>query len=168
MTLTTPAPATVPVRPAPPRRAGRRRSWPRIVTGYALTMLVVVTIVFALPRAMPGDPLARFKVVDLDTGYTPSQDDIDAVTSHYGFDRPLVEQYFSYLGRLARGDLGRSISHDTEVRKLLGMTLPWTLLLVGTALAVSTLLSFVAGVAAAWSRGHAGDRITTVALTVLN
>lgn len=169
LTLITAAPPErLPARPASPERAGARRSWPRIVAGYVLTMFVVVTLVFALPRAMPGDPLARFKVVDYDTGYTPSQDDIDAVTRHYGFDRPLIEQYVSYLSRLARGDLGRSISHDTEVRKLLRMTVPWTLLLVGTALAASTLLSFVAGVAAGWGRGRAGDRITTVSLTVLN
>lgn len=163
-----PAPQTFPARSGSPGRVGGRRSWPRIVASYFFTLWVVVTLVFALPRAMPGDPLARFKVVDYDTGYTPSQDDINAVTRHYGLDRPLVEQYVSYLNRLAHGDLGRSISHDTDVRKLLRMTLPWTLLLVGTALVVSTVLSFVAGVAAGWGRGRAGDRVTTVALTVLN
>ena len=156
-------------RPAAPRgrRRARRRAWPRLVAGYVLTILAVVTIVFFIPRAMPGDPLAGYTLAD-ETGYAPSEADMAALRSHYGLDRPLLEQYTTYLGRLTRGDLGTSISYDLPVRTLLRRALPWTLLLVGTALALSALLSFTAGVAAAWRRGGPGDRLTTVMFTALN
>ena len=74
------------------------------------------------------------------------------------------EQYVDYLADLVRGDLGWSIERRSPVRSLVGSHLPWTLLLVGTALVVSSALSFFTGVDAAWHRGRARDRFLLVVM----
>jgi peptide/nickel transport system permease protein len=120
----------------------------------------VVVVVFALPRAMPGDPLAAA----LEPG-NPNLGDPAvraALQSYYGLDRPLAEQFGHFLGNLVRGDLGVSFSQRVPVSSLIWSHLPWTLLLVGTSLVVSCVLSWLAGVGAAWRRGTARDRAMVV------
>jgi len=145
-------------RPVPPRRSRAVRT----VALYALTLWAVVSVVFLLPRAIPGDPLQALDRPDSGTYVYDSQ--IRAkVAAYYGLDKPLVNQYGSYLRSLGHGDLGWSISQNAPVRRLLVQRLPWTLLLVGGALALSATIGFVAGVTAAWRRGGVVDR-TLIAL----
>jgi peptide/nickel transport system permease protein len=151
---------------APPRPP--RRSWAgaalRAVGLYSLTLVVVVMVVFALPRAMPGDPLTALE--DPDNSLYLSDPEIrDRIRSYYGLDKPLVEQFGSYLAGLVKGDLGFSIARRAPVADLVKAHLPWTLLLMGTSLAIASALSFMAGVAASWRRGRMGDRTLMVALT---
>lgn len=134
---------------------------------YLLTLLVVVTVVFALPRAMPGDPLRALEDPD-DSAYVSDPAVQARLRSYYGLDRPLGAQYRSYLASLARGDLGFSIARKTQVSTLIRAHLPWTLLLTGTSLAIAAALSWVAGLGAAWRRGQPTDRVLTVAVTALN
>ena len=156
-------PPPVPVMPAPARR--RRSAIRRLLFRYVITLLGVVTIVFAIPRAMPGDPLGGLLQ---DEAGTENVEEARAVLAdHYGLDEPLVEQYGRYLRRLASGDLGPSITYGQPVRTMVRDRLPWTLLLVGVSLGFSAALSFVAGVAAAWRRGTFADRFTTSVVTVL-
>jgi len=134
------------------------------VAAYLLTVWVVATVVFALPRAMPGDPLATYSD---DTG-TLSPARRAAFEAHYHLDRPLLVQYREYLGDLVHGDFGTTISGGVPVNLLLRRRLPWTALLVATSLAVSSVLAFAAGVTAAWRRGGRADRDLLVAMTVLH
>jgi peptide/nickel transport system permease protein len=135
-----------------------------ILGSYALTALALVTLIFFLPRAMPGDPLAV--LIDPDSGTTFLDEDTRArVEAHYGLDRPLPDQYVDYLTSVATGDLGWSISRSAPVSELIGDHLPWTLLLMGVSLALAGLLSFVAGVAAAWHRNKPMDRMVLALLT---
>lgn len=132
---------------------------------YALTLLIVATVVFAIPRAMPGDPLAARE----DPGnslYLTNAEARHRLQAYYGLDKPLVAQYGNYLARIARGDLGWSITTNTEVSSLLGQHLPWTALLMVTALGLSSVISFLAGLGAAWRRGGPTDRLLVVVMTV--
>ena len=142
----------------------RRRAYARTLALYAVTLWAVVTLVFALPRTLPGDPLRQ-----LDDPDSPSFVYDDAarqrVAAYYGLDRPLVDQYRAYLAALLRGDFGWSISQNQPVSRLMGQRLPWTLLLTGGALALSSLVSFLAGVTAAWNRNKLGDRALIVVLS---
>ena len=150
----------------PPATAERRRPRFRFVTTlglYAVTLWAVVTLVFFLPRLLPGDPLRQLD--DPDSGsFVYDAAARDRVAAYYGLDRPLVEQYGSYLSDLARGELGWSISQNTPVATLLKDRLPWTLLLTGSALVLSSAISFLAGMTAAWHRGRWADRSLIVAL----
>jgi peptide/nickel transport system permease protein len=129
-----------------------------------VTLLAVVTVVFAIPRAMPGDPIAA-REDPTDSLYVSDAGMRAKLLEYYGLDRPLVSQYRDYMGRIARGDLGWSISRNMPVRDLIRQHLPWTLLLTGVGLALSSAISFVAGIGAAWRRGRARDRLLVVAMT---
>lgn len=141
------------------------RSAVRPFISYALAIAVVVVIIFALPRAVPGDPLSQF----LDSEDKPLPPDEHAkLAAYYGLDRPLASQFEHYVAGLARGELGVSISYNAPVRDVIGDHLPWTLLLSFTALSISSLLSFTAGVDAAWRRGSLRDRRLLVLMTALH
>lgn len=166
----TPAPplpagaTTNPVSPPLNRRAARVRAGIRAVALYVITLFIVVTVVFALPRAMPGDPLAT-RQDPSDSLYVSDAKTRAHLLAYYGLDKPLIVQYTKYLGRVSHGDLGWSIANNTKVTKLIREHLPWTLLLMGTSLAISSFVSFLAGVTAAWRRGGKGDRFLVVVLT---
>jgi peptide/nickel transport system permease protein len=136
----------------------------RTIALYAVTLWAVVTVVFVLPRMIPGDPLQALDQPDSGT-YVYDPVVRAKVAAYYGLDKPLVSQYGSYLSGLGHGDLGWSISQNAPVSRLIRLRLPWTLLLMGGALAVSSTLGFVAGVSAAWRRGGAVDRSLIVSLS---
>lgn len=126
---------------------------------YAVTLIVVVTLIFLLPRIVPGDPLSVLQ----GEGAPPSPEVRTRLLAEHGLDRPLVEQYGRFLVRLSRGDLGTSVSKG-PVRSLIGDSLPWTLLLVGTSMAAAAALSFRAGISSAWQRFRRGRRKLLVAM----
>jgi peptide/nickel transport system permease protein len=137
----------------------------RTVGLYALTMAAVVVLVFALPRAMPGDPLSALN--DPDNSLFVSDPAVrHNVEAYYGLDKPLPQQFEHYVGRLARGDLGFSIARKRSVGSLLRSHLPWTLLLMGVSIGLASVLSFMAGVAATWRRGRFSDRSLMTGMTV--
>lgn len=115
---------------------------------------------------MPGDPLqAR---VDPDNAAAVADERTRArLLAYYGLDRPLPVQYADYLGSVARGDLGWSITRNAPVIELIGASLPWTLLLAGSALVLSSLVGFFGGIAAAWRRDRGLDRLLVVATTAV-
>ncbi|MCJ9713291.1 ABC transporter permease, partial [Bordetella hinzii] len=71
--------------------------------GLVAVMFIVATIVFVIIRVTLGDPAAVM------LGPEASQQDISALRARLGLDQPLPMQYLTWLGQLARGDLGQSI-----------------------------------------------------------
>ncbi|HEY4408239.1 MAG TPA: ABC transporter permease [Acidimicrobiia bacterium] len=127
--------------------------------------MAVVVVVFSLPRAMPGDPLAALNDPD-NAVYVTDHVVRDKVRAYYGLDQSLPVQFEHYVGRLARGDLGYSIARKRPVASLLRAHLPWTLLLMGVSILLASVVSFVAGVAATWRRGSLSDRSLITGMTV--
>ncbi len=154
--------------PLPEEAGGAHRRSPaasiRTIALYLVTLWAVVTVVFVLPRMIPGDPLQALDQPDSGT-YVYDAHVRAKVAAYYGLDKPLVAQYGAYLSGLAHGDLGWSISQNAPVSRLIRLRLPWTLLLMGGALAVSSIAGFAAGVSAAWRRGGAVDRSLIVSLS---
>jgi peptide/nickel transport system permease protein len=111
----------------------------------SLVLLVLVTVVmFAILAAAPGDPLALYVNVQ---SLTP--DEIVAVRHELGLDRSLPLRYLAWLGRLARGDLGTSLRSGRPVTVELWHTGWRTLLLTGSAMLITLVLSaLTAGLAA--------------------
>ena len=114
------------------------------------------TITFFIPRLSTRNPV-RQRLAELATKGGFSSTDLEAMVKSYntkfGLDKPLVEQYFDYVGSLARGDLGVSLyKYPRTVLELIGDAVPWTLAL----LLVTTILSFIIGnllgAVAAWPR----------------
>ena len=147
----------------------RRGTWRRrtgALTSYLVLVFVLLTLNFLLPRAMPGNPLDAL-VAQGSAGFTLGEQNRAALEEYYGLDGSLASQYGNYLSRLARGDLGRSIVSNAPVSKEIARRLPWTILLVGSSIVLSTVIGLVAGVQSGWRRDRPVDRaLMTVLLAV--
>lgn len=155
---------TLATRSTPPR--SRRRRWPATLASYLLMIFVLLTLNFFLPRAMPGDPIESLVSQGSDSFVFGEQARAE-LEEYYGLDRPLGTQYVDYLSRMARGDLGRSIVTNTPVRDEVGRRLPWTLLLIGSSIVLSSVIGLVAGIHSGWRRDRPIDRtMMTVLLAI--
>ncbi|KGM32493.1 ABC transporter permease [Inquilinus limosus] len=105
-----------------------------------LTIFGVATLIFFLQR-LTGDP-TYLLVPD-----TATQADIDALRHALGFDRPLWVQYLSFLGEIARFDLGKSVVQHVPVADIIASRLPYTLALAAGALLVACGIGIPVGVA---------------------
>ncbi len=121
---------------------------------YLLVLWIAVTLNFALPRLMPGNPLALLAGEEVNL-LTPQQR--AQLMASVGLDQPLPVQYWRYLQNLARGDFGYSFQKNKPITTILADRLPWTLLLTGTSLIISTIIGVTLGALAAWKRGGRGD-----------
>ena len=122
-------------------------------------LLGVATLVFSLIHLIPGDPAQAM------LGETASQQDVDELRHRLGLDRPLLEQYVSFLGGAVRGDLGTSLRTGDPVTKQILDRLPATAELAMAAMVVAIVVSLPLGIAAAVWRGTAIDHAAmTVAL----
>ena len=135
----------------------------RLIPQYGLTLLAALTLNFLLPRLAPGEPILTILPADAVQGM--SEAEIAAVLADYGLDLPIWQQYWNYLTGLFHGDFGTSVLMGMPVWDALIGRIPWTLLLMGCALLISTLLGVVLGVFAAWKRGEMTD--VTIIGTVL-
>lgn len=147
-------PAVSGVAAAAPRS---RRSAVGLALSYLLTVAVLLTLNFLLPRAMPGDPLIAQQASGSPT-YVYDDGARAALADYYDLDEPLLTQFGEYITGLAQGDLGRSITFNRPAADLVRERLPWTALLVGTALGVAALAGVLAGIHAGWRRGRPADR----------
>lgn len=107
--------------------------------GYLVVLWLGATSNFLFPRLLPGDPI-EFLIGEESNRLTVKQR--DAVLAQFGLDQPLHVQYGHYLSSLARLDLGNSVAYGAPVLKLVGKRLPWTLLLVGSAIVLAFILGF--------------------------
>lgn len=130
----------------------------RIFLQYALTLLVALAVNFLLPRLAPGNPINSLLGADVVETMTPEQ--IAQVAQELGINDPIHIQFWHYLTGIFRTDFGNSILLGMPVWDALMQRLPWTLLLMGLALAFSTLIGTVLGVLSAWKRGEITDIVT--------
>lgn len=127
------------------------------IGGYLLSLWVILTLNFTLPRLLPGDPL--MVLLDPESGgYIFDPAVRAALEAYYGLDVPLAQQYLRYLSGLLSGDLGQSIRLKQPVIDLLSTHLPWTLLLTLTSLSIASLVGIWTGSEAAWRRRSVVDR----------
>jgi ABC-type dipeptide/oligopeptide/nickel transport system permease component len=110
---------------------------------------------------VPGDPAA------LIAGPGGTQAQIDRLRSDLGLDRPLWAQYLSFLGDLARGDLGPSLSFGRPVSGVIANRIGPTLALMATSLALAVVLAVPAGLVAAVRPLAAGSQAIMAATILL-
>lgn len=137
----------------------------RIFGQYALALLAALTVNFLLPRLAPGDPLNS--LLGLDTVETMSAAQREAVRVELGLGGPLYEQFWHYLTGVFSGNFGNSVVLGMPVWDAIMQRLPWTLLLMGSALLLSTLIGTVLGVISAWRRGETSDVLTMTGVLFL-
>ena len=150
------------VKAAAPGR--RRRPWVRPLASYLLLVFALVTLNFWLPRAMPGDPVDA--LIARGSGFV-YPDTKAKLQEYYGLDKPLVSQYFDYLGGLVRGDLGHSVMTNQPVRHEVARRLPWTVLLISSSVLLAATIGVLLGVQSGWRRDRPIDRALMTGLLVV-
>jgi peptide/nickel transport system permease protein len=118
-------------------------------------LLLVTAGVFALLHLTPGDPIDAMMAESADATAKAS------LRAELGLDRALGVQYLAWMGRLLRGDLGRSIRNGEPVLENVGRRIRPSLQLALLAMAISLLIAFPVGIVAAVRRNTAADRAST-------
>jgi peptide/nickel transport system permease protein len=119
------------------------------------TLFLVALMVFALQRALPGDP---FLVI---AGEERDPEVIARLRALYRLDDPIFVQFFAWLGQVMQGDFGRSLRTGEPVLGLIAQKLPVTLQLAVASILVAVAIGIPAGVLAARNKGTAIDYSTS-------
>lgn len=135
---------------------------------YLVIILIILSINFFLPRAMPGDPLAYVLGENPDMPIRMTEEEREVLLAEYGLDKPLSEQYVDYMVKLSKGDLGRSLYHKTPVMDEILVRLKWTLLLTGTSTIIYMLLGIFLGAESAWARGKKKDTWSLITILTVS
>lgn len=123
-------------------------------------MAGLLVLNFCLIHLAPGDPVIALGGEHGDAAYYAF------LRTRFGLDRPLPEQLLTYVANVLRGDLGTSFVHGRSVASVIAERLPATLLLVSTALVLSSVAGVGLGMVAARRRGRPAD-VTLNAVALL-
>lgn len=134
----------------------------RILLGV-FTLWMVTFIIYGLIRSMPGDPL-MMQIASLSPDKTPSHEDIERMRREYDLDKPWYQAYAKWLGRTARGDLGRSWTRNVDVAKTIGERITPTLQLTGVSLLLTYLIAVPIGLYSTARGGKWDERGAAVML----
>ena len=124
---------------------------------YLVAAWVALTINFFIPRLMPGNAVES--IMSKFPNLQPSA--YRAIEAMLGVGHPgsIWHQYVAYLDDILHFNFGTSVSeYPAQVSTLLAETLPWTIILVGTATVIAFLVGTALGVAAGWRHGGGLDR----------
>lgn len=121
----------------------------------AVPLLFGVALVnFVIIRLAPGDPVTTM----LGEGAIAA-DQAEAMRQSLGLDLPIHEQFIRYIAALLQGDFGISYTYRQPVMEIIGSRIPATLLLMGSAYILATVVGLGAGILASLRRGSFADRL---------
>ncbi|MFL6126247.1 ABC transporter permease [Actinophytocola sp.] len=131
---------------------------------YLVALWAAVTVNFAIPRLMPGDPV-DLMIAKLGQHGTVTPETRKSIEALLGTDssQSLPAQYGDYLHSLVTGHLGVSVSYfPASVSSIIAQTLPWTIGLIGLSTIISFALGIGLGTLAGWKRGSWLDNLIPV------
>jgi peptide/nickel transport system permease protein len=129
-----------------------KRKW----ISYAIAFLVIITVNFVAPRMLPGDPISA--VYGDEVLINLPEEAREYISSRYDLDKPVFVQYFLYIYSIFKGNLGYSIYYKKSVIQLLLGYIPYTIVLMGLAMIISTIIAIIIGIESGWRRGSRLDR----------
>lgn len=118
----------------------------------ALTLFVLIALTFFMMRLLPGDPFIGEKAIPETTKA--------ALIAKYGLDKPMIVQFFMYIGNVLRGDLGISIHYNRPVMDIIAQAFPYSFDLGIRSLIFATIMGVLLGIVAAVKRGTKWDTIS--------
>jgi peptide/nickel transport system permease protein len=137
----------------------------KFILGRSIRTLVVVAIatgaIFFMVRSLPGDPAQAL------LGQDASAEALEGMRRTLMLDRSPVEQYFAWLGQVARGELGVSYRSRQPVTGVVAQALPVSLTLLVFAMAWATLFAIVLGTVAAYWRGQWPDTLISTFTAII-
>lgn len=131
-----------------------------------IAFAIILTLNFILPRMMPGDPLQAIYGQEALLAMTPQLE--AELVARFSLDQSMGQQFAAYILALLSGDLGHSYYYNQEVLAVILDFLPWTLLLTGTALVISTLAGLILGIESGYRRGRGTDKMLLAGLIFLS
>ena len=136
---------------------------------YLVALFAALTLNFAIPRMMPGDPVAAVLNRLASRGGTVAPETRAAVTAMLGQDGGnIIQQYIDYLKNIFTGNWGVSVLYfPNQVTTSIASALPWTIALVGTTTVISFFIQQALGIWAGWRHGGVFDNIVSPVATVL-
>ncbi|BCB82866.1 peptide ABC transporter [Phytohabitans suffuscus] len=126
---------------------------------FLLLLFLVTVAVFLLLELIPGSPVDAILPPDA----TPEQ--VAAARAQYGLDQPLWERYFSWMGGVLQGDLGRSYQTGLSVASTIAERAPVSLELAFLAILLALAVSIPVGVWSAYRPGGILDRVSTFVIS---
>lgn len=120
-----------------------RRYLVRRLLGMVPVVLGILFLIMLTVDLIPGDPIA------LMLGENARPEQVEALRRYYGLDQPLPVRYAQYVGKLVRGDLGRTIRENRLVAEEIGDVWPQTMLLTFSAMAIAVTVGISSGVLSA-------------------
>jgi peptide/nickel transport system permease protein len=144
---------------------------PRLIA-YVLVIWLGITIVFFIPRLTPNDPVMRMIGEMRARGSTLEPGTMDEIiadlTEMYGLEGSWLDQYWAFWGRLFRGDFGVSFfQFPTRVNQLIFTAMPWTLGLLLTTTAITTIFgNIIGGLAGYYARKGWSRTLDAVAMVI--
>lgn len=134
----------------------------RIFTAF-IVVFVVVILDFMLVRLAPGDPVTLMAGFD-----NPSEEFKAAITAKYNLDKPLLEQFLTYVTCLFKGDLGDSYYSNKAVTTLIREKMGASLMLSGISAILAFIIGTVFGLVAGKREGHITDKIMSAGTYICN
>lgn len=128
--------------------------------GAVPSLIGVVIVTFLLSHALPGDPAVLF------AGPAANADSVAQVRAHLGLDRSLLVQFLGYVGDMAHGNLGQSLTTGQPVLADLVQRLPASLELTAAAILFAVTVAVPLGVLAATREGSFADHLCRSTVTV--
>lgn len=119
-------------------------------------LIIVSIVIFSLIHLVPGDP-ATAMLGDLAT-----EEDITALRIRMGLDKPLIEQYFIWIGNVFHGDFGMSVVNNETVGSLIISHIRPTISLAIYALVIAAVIAIPLGMIASRKKGSAIDHVVSV------
>lgn len=122
-----------------------------------LIILIGLSILtYGLTALLPSDPVETL----IDTlGLSHDPETVASLKAEYGFDKPVIVQYFTWLNNVLHGDFGKSVSNSEPVINILARKLPNTIKLACTSFAAMALISFPLGIASAVYKNKFADYV---------
>ena len=125
---------------------------------YSVSLFIIVTLIFIIPRMMPGDPFISLLGEEV---YYRSPELVAELKAQFGLDRPLPEQYISYLQNLVQGNLGYSFHYSQPVWSVIAYKIKWTFVLLIPSVILGAIVGIVLGSVAGWRHGRGMDTAVT-------
>ena len=123
-----------------------------------VTLWIIITLTFIIMHAVPGSPFIKQKAI--------TQSTMDALNAKYGLDKPMVEQYFIYLGNALKFDFGESISYKgQQVLSLIGQGFSTSMFIGLCAALLAIVVGLFFGSLAAVNRSKWSDQLILVLST---
>jgi peptide/nickel transport system permease protein len=129
------------------------------------TLFGISVLVFVAMRVIPGDPLAQI-ASEGQGQYRLTDEELAAARASLGLDKPLQQQYLSWMGDVARGDLGHSFWNTEPISTTVVRRGAVSLEIAVVAVVLSWILGVPAGILSATRRNTWADHIVRVAMTL--